>query len=101
MLMAEGVEAPKEIVKEVKERWGMGMSIAQASTYKGSIKREKAAAEGGSKPGPAPRPRKAKAPPAQGAGFSNEDITTLAGLARRAGGISRLQELLDALKQVQ
>lgn len=70
-LLAEGLTSPTEIAQQVWNRYRLMVSISYVSIVK---KRQQ---------------------PADISGLSIEDLTTLAEIAKRAGGIDRLRTFLE------
>jgi hypothetical protein len=96
LAIAGGLTSPSEIVAHVKERYGLDVTPNHVSMIKGSLKKRKG------KPGRKPRqaaPASA-APTAPARGLTPEDLTALASLAEKAGGVDQLVEFLSVLKKI-
>ena len=96
LAIAGGLTSPTEIVAHVKERYGLDVTPNHVSMIKGTLKKRKG------KPGRKSRqaaPRSA-APVAPTRGLTPEDLTALAALAEKAGGVDQLQEWLSVLKKI-
>jgi hypothetical protein len=109
LALAEGVTSPTEIARHVKDKHGLDLTPAHASTIKGTLKRKgggKRKGKPGRKPGRPPATTRAVPPAAEpagrasGAGLTAQDLAALAGIVERVGGIEKLQEFLAALRRI-
>jgi hypothetical protein len=93
-LIAQGVTSAKDIAARMQAQ-GLKVSMPQVYTTL-------ARARKGSKPGRrggrrGPRATASATAVSNGAGISLQDLTTLAELAKRAGGVTKLRAFLDSL----
>jgi hypothetical protein len=114
LALAEGVTSPQKIAGHVKDKYGLDITPAHASTIKGTLKRKKGKGKGKARGKPGRKPNhqqaavatSAHAPPAKrvaaasGSGLTSQDLAALAEIAERVGGIDRLQEFLAALRRL-
>jgi hypothetical protein len=103
--LAQGMTSPKEIAEHVKRVHGLDVTPGHVSTIKGDLKRAGQLVSPKGKPGRKPRQQTAVAeqaapPSARGAGLRPQDLTALAEIAERVGGVEQLQQFLTALKRL-
>jgi hypothetical protein len=104
LALRDGLSSPTEIAGYVRDRHGLQITPEHVSAVKASLRkqgrarggrRKRAAATAASATQPAPAKRAA----ANG-GLSARDLSDLARLAERAGGVDNLRQFLDVLKAV-
>jgi hypothetical protein len=98
LAIAGGLTSPTEIVAHVKERYGLDVTPNHVSMIKGNLKKRKKKGKPGRKPREAAPVSVPPAAPSRG--LTPEDLTALAVLAEKAGGVDQLQEFLSALKKI-
>lgn len=90
---ASGITSAKEIASKMQAE---GIKVSMPQIYTILAKTRKAPKRRGGRPKKV-SPAATSAPARNGTGISLQDLTTLAELAKRAGGVSQLRAFLDTM----
>lgn len=97
--MAMGIESPTKIAEHINSTYGLGITVSHVSAVKTAIAKRKGKKGRRKKRAAAPTATVVVVKPSKlDGGLSPTDLTELATLADRAGGVDSLQQFLTALK---